>query len=51
MDLTSETRQVIKCSGLQTAAPKPANKERFRLTFGDNKRRVRVTIAANEPTF
>jgi hypothetical protein len=26
--------QAVRCSGLQTAAPGPANKEAFRLTFG-----------------
>jgi hypothetical protein len=37
------------CSGLQTVAPEPANKGRFRLTFHANKRRPGLTLAANEP--
>jgi hypothetical protein len=40
-----------RCSGLQTAAPKPANKGGLGLTFGANKRRLGLTIPANEPTF
>jgi hypothetical protein len=41
---------VIRCSGLQTVAPEPANKGCFGLTFRANKRRVGLTLAANEPT-
>jgi hypothetical protein len=39
------------CSGLQTAAPEPANKGHFRLTFRANTLRIRLTITANEPIF
>jgi hypothetical protein len=39
------------CNGLQTAAPGPANKGHFRLTFRANKRRLGPTLTANEPTF
>jgi hypothetical protein len=38
-------------SGLQTVAPESANKGHFGLTFHANKRRPRLTIAANEPAF
>jgi hypothetical protein len=41
----------LSCSGVQTVALEPANKGRFRLTFGANKDRLGPTITANEPTF
>jgi hypothetical protein len=41
---------LITCNGLQTAAPRPANKGYFRLTFGANKNRLEPTITANELT-
>ena len=43
------TEADANCSGLQTLAPKPATKGHFRLTFRANKRRLGLTIAANEP--
>jgi hypothetical protein len=42
---------IAMCSGPQTVSDGLANKGPFRLTFGANTRRVRLTLAANEPTF
>jgi hypothetical protein len=42
---------MTSCSGLQTAAPKPANKGHFRLTFRANRQACGPTISANELTF
>jgi hypothetical protein len=40
-----------RCSGLQTGVLKPANKGRFRPTFGANRLACDLTLTANELTF
>jgi hypothetical protein len=42
---------MINCNGLQTVSDGLANKGHFQLTFRANKRRLGLTLPANEPAF